>query len=89
MSQGYIRYDIPYLEKLPIKITSEAEEEKIIKLVDKILLFNNQLKNFGDKVTSETKEINERITKLDREINQRVYEIYGLNSKEIELIENF
>ena len=62
------------LSEIPIKLGLEAEQESIIKLVDKILEEKRQNPN---KDTSD----------LEREIDQIVYQLYGLTEEEIAIIE--
>lgn len=88
MSQGYIRYDIPYLEQLPIKTSSESQQQKITQVVDKMLGYNKDLIRLGDKTTSETKDLNDKINSLDKEINEEIYKLYGMTKAEQEIIEN-
>jgi hypothetical protein len=45
------------------------------------------LNDIIDKGNIEHVKIDDHIEKLEQEINQLVYELYGLNKKEIEIIE--
>jgi len=88
MSQGYIRYDIPYLEKLPIKIPSETQQKPLIELVNKIMPLNQRLNEIGDKKTSEREKIEEEVKRMEKEIDELVYEIYGISEKEQKIVED-
>lgn len=87
MSQGYIRYDIPYLLQLPIKLIPESQQKPIIKLVDKMLTLNRRLNEIGDKKTDERARIEKEIKKTDAEIDEIVYKIYGITEEEKKIIE--
>ncbi len=62
------------LKKLPIKIASKSEQEKIAKLVGRI---------------TEAKSVNpdSDTSALEREIDQQVYALYGLTPEEIAIVE--
>jgi len=88
MGGGYLRYRTKFLEQLPIKITQEAEQILLIKLVDKMLSLNKRLYEIGDKLTDERARIEEQVKKTDAEIDDLVYEIYGITEAEKKIIEN-
>lgn len=75
MAGGYIRYDIPYLKLLPIKIPDEKQSKRIKELVERIIKFNKEGRSEQD------------IQNVDYEINQEVYKLYGLTKEEIEIVE--
>ena len=62
------------LKKLPIKIVEKAEQQKIVKLVSKI-------------ITTKQKNPNADTNTLEREIDQQVYALYGLTPEEIKIVE--
>jgi len=74
MAGGYIRYDIPYLKLLPIKIPDEKQAMKIKGLVDRIM------KLYKEKLESQ-------IINVDYEIDQEVYNLYGITPEEQKIIE--
>jgi len=74
MAGGYMRFDIPYLKQIPIKSTTKAQQNGIIKLVDKL----GTIKNKDIKV--DTKD-------LEKQINLEVYKLYNLTKDEIKIIE--
>lgn len=76
-----------FLDQLPIKITSESQQQPIIKLVDCMLSFNKQLQEVGDKKTAQTAKLEEDIKKTGEEINNLVYKLYGINEEEKKIIE--
>ncbi len=76
-----------YLEAIPIKIISKAEQQPIITLVDKMLSLNKRLGEIGDKRTDERARVEEEIRKTDAEIDELVYGIYGITEEEKKIIE--
>jgi hypothetical protein len=75
------------VEKLPIKLVPDSQQQPIIKLVDKMLSLNKRLNEIGDKQTDERARIVEDIKKIDNEIDQMVYKLYGLTKEEIAIVE--
>lgn len=79
------------LKKLPIydidfsNINDKIKHDKLIKLVEQILEFNNRIRKA--KTNHEKTIINRQIKSLDRRVDNLVYELYGLNKKEIEVVE--
>jgi hypothetical protein len=80
------------LSQIPIhEIDPKSEKEKIlkdkiVKSVDHMLELHQFLNK--TKIENERKIIQRQIDTTDMQIDQLVYELYGLNKKEIELIEN-
>lgn len=85
---GFIEQKPVYISQVPIKKPTLSEEEKIIKLVNKILLLNKRINEIGDKKTSESARIEQEINKNDEQIDEIVYNLYGLNKKEIAIIKD-
>lgn len=75
MSGGYIRYDIPYLKKIPITEISKKQQEPIINKVDEIISLKKQ-NNQAD------------TSKLETEIDEMIYKLYDLTLDEIKIIED-
>jgi len=75
MAGGYIRFDIPYLKLLPIRLPEEKQMERINELVDRIMKL------------SKNKSM-QQIKNVDYEINEEIYKLYGITDKEKEIIEN-
>ena len=61
--------------KLPIPSVSSAQQQKFVRLVDKIL-------------TAKKANPDADTTKLESEIDSLVYELYGLDTEDIALMEN-
>ena len=74
MAGGYLRFDIPYLENLPIPNITFDQQQPIINLVNQIL-----------SAKKENPQAN--TSALEQEIDTLVYELYGLTEEEIEIIE--
>ena len=69
--------DIEMIEKLPIKPASKEEQKAIVRLVDKILLLNEQLNK--TKSAKEAEKIKFQIEEIDQKIEEkikRLFEIY-------------
>ena len=85
---GFIEQKPVYVSKIPIKKPTLSEDEKITKLVDRMLFLNKRINEIGDKKTSESAKLEEEVKNTDNEIDQIVYKLYGLNKKEIAVIED-
>ena len=72
MAGGYLRFDIPYLEQIPIPTVSEKAQELFIKLVDKITALKKEGKSTAN---------------LEKEIDLMVYKLYELTDEEIAIVE--
>ena len=92
LAGGYLRFDIPYLQQLPIKIinannTLELKtQDEIIKYVNQLLLLNKTLEttDFDNKI----EQINAKIAYNKDKINLLIYKLYNLTNNEITEIEN-
>jgi hypothetical protein len=74
MSGGYFQFQAPQLRIMPIKYPDSLMENKIVKLVDRILA---------------AKAVNPQADTrpLEEEIDQLVYQLYGLTEEEIRIVE--
>ncbi|MCS7004950.1 MAG: Eco57I restriction-modification methylase domain-containing protein [Cytophagales bacterium] len=72
---GYIRFDIPYLKKIPIVIAEKTQQEDIRSVVESIISIKKQ------NPSTDT-------TALEAQIDCMVYELYGLTEEEIEIVES-
>jgi len=78
------------IKKLPIykvdqnNIKSKTKHNRVVELVEKILLLNKQLPSV--KTPHESEMLQRQIEATDREINEVVYTIYGISDSEKELI---
>jgi len=73
MSGGYIRFDIPYLQKIPVPVISLEEQKPFITLVEQILSLKKE------NPSADT-------SALESEIDALVYGLYGLSEEEIAVI---
>lgn len=86
MAGGYLRFDIPYLSKIPIRLPDKNQEKKIISLVNDILEL--QKKYHGEKTIGNEKErLKQQIDNIDYEIDQEIYKLYELTPEEIKIVE--
>jgi hypothetical protein len=71
---GKIRYKKTFLEKIPIPIPDELNENRIINLVDKIIY-------------TQKEKMDAKLSSLFNDIDQIVYQLYELTPDEIDVIE--
>ena len=89
---GYFTFKTEYLKPFPIKLidfsnkSEKAMHDKLVSLVESILLFNKKLSNANS--DQEKTVLQRQINAVDNEINQIVYKLYNLDKNEIEIIEN-
>ncbi len=76
MAGGYIRFDIPYLKLLPVKIPEQKQANKIKELVERMM-----------KLCKENSE--QQIKNVDYEINEEIYSLYGITKTEQDIIEKY
>jgi hypothetical protein len=74
LSGGYIRFDIPYLKKIPVCITDESKQQAIALLVEQL-------------INAKSKNPSADTTDLETQIDRIVYELYGLTTEEIKIVE--
>jgi len=74
LSGGYIRFDIPYLKKIPVFIPDSATQESIADKVKKIIL----LKQNNPQADTSAQE---------SEIDRLIYALYDLTEEEIKITE--
>lgn len=72
-------YQVP-LSEIPIKKVSSNEQEKYIKIVDKIIGVVNHIDYHNDPLKDKV------VKNYQLEIDQMVYDLYGLTKKEVEII---
>ena len=87
MSGGYLRFDIPYLENIPIHLPTHPQEKIIVSLVDAMLSLQKQLHE-GKPSGNEKERLEQQIKNTDYEIDQEVYKLYGLTKEEIKIVED-
>jgi len=84
-TQGFPQVLMGQLDQLPIKIGDEKDQEKIIHLVDQLLILNQEKQT--TKLQTQLEQIQTRIEYCEDKIDQAVYELYGLTEEEIRVVE--
>ena len=75
-----------YVEKIPLILLPETEQQLLIELTDRMMELN---RNFAScKTPKDEKILKLQITKTEEKINQLVYELYDLTDEEITIVEN-
>jgi predicted nucleic acid-binding Zn-ribbon protein len=69
--------DIETIEKLPIKKVSQTTQREIAKLVDKILVLNEQLQKA--KTGKQAEDLKKEIEIIDEKIEKKVKKIYDFD----------
>lgn len=71
--------------KLPIKVIDKKDQEVFINLADEVDNLKTQLENVKD--PKQKKILKQKIAFEENKVNQLVYDLYGLNEDEIEIVE--
>lgn len=87
MAGGYLRFDIPYLSKIPIRLPSPSQEKKIVDLVNLMLELQKKYHDSGC-IGNEKERLKQQIDNVDYEIDQEVYKLYDLTHEEIKIVED-
>ncbi|MBU0572130.1 N-6 DNA methylase [Patescibacteria group bacterium] len=82
MGESY-EYLPKYLNSLVVKI---GKKKKLVDLVNKVIVLEKQLDNLSD-LTDNREVLKKRVEDIDEKINEEVYDMYGLNSEEIKIVE--
>ncbi len=88
---GYFEYKPMYIKQLPILPVNDSDTEyksrhdKIVQLVDRILMLNKQLAK--TKAPHDREVLQRQIDATDKQIDRLVYELYELTEEEIGMIE--
>jgi hypothetical protein len=88
---GYLRIGPPQLKELPIRRlnpdspSDRASNAKMLKLIDSMETLNLQ-RSMATSVSEEV-IIRRQIEAVDADINRLVYELYGLTTEEINIVE--
>lgn len=85
---GQLQIDKEPLSKFPVYLTDNLEiKNKLINLVEIMLELNATLRQL-EVNSNRWNEIKSEIEKTDKKIDEEVYKLYGLTSKEIQIVEN-
>lgn len=79
---GYYEPSYVFFKNFPV---SNITNSKIIEAVKSVLNLNKQMENV--KLETQRNQIHHAITHTEKKIDAYVYELYDLNEKEIELVE--
>jgi len=82
-----MHFDGSYSGKIPIRNISLQEQECYVNQVDKLLKINRRLEELGAIRTDEYMKLCNNRDKIDRELDFKIYNLYGLDDKQISLIE--
>jgi len=86
LSGGYFNYQSEYLKNLPIHLTNDKKlYNKVVTLVDQMLEVQKMF--YSAKTEADKKLYQQKIEILDGQIDGEVYKLYGLDDKEIKIIE--
>ena len=86
-----MHFDAPVTDRIPFckidlsKPTDKARHDKLVALVDKMLLLMPKLR--AAKTEAARKTLQNAVTATDQQIDALVYELYGLTKEEIKLVE--
>ena len=75
MAGGYIRFDIPYLKLLPIRLPPPEQSARIKELVERIMQFHKEGRS------------EQQIRNVDYEIDEEIYKLYEITEEEKKVIE--
>ena len=82
-----MHFDSTVTNKLPFKIPNAKQEQKIINLVDKMILLQKQLQE--DESGGRAKDrLDDQIKDTNYGINKEIYDLYGITKEEQKIIEN-
>jgi hypothetical protein len=90
-TETYLRFFGQYLEGFPVRPINFSDpvdksyHDRMVKLVEQMLKLHKQLA--AAKVEHEKATLQRQIDATDRQIDALVYELYGLNENEIQIIE--
>ena len=83
-----VHLDKPYLGLIPIKITSKENQKEIEDIVEKIIQnLINAVKSDNTPNDANLKLKND-VTKLEERLNNVIYDLYGLDKKDVSVIES-
>jgi len=76
-------------KKFPIKIIPLSLQDDLVTLVDKLIFLRKEIKMLSGKKNDKWFKAQKDLEKIDSEIDQEIYELYGLNEEEINLINSY
>lgn len=82
-----MHFDSKYSDKIPIKKVDKQFQGTIASKVSKLLHLNKQREDMSNKNSDKFNLIGDEINALEKEVNSLVYDLYGLSSEEVALID--
>jgi len=83
LSGGYLGFDIPSVEVIPIKIPTPTIQNFLTEKVESILELTQQ-RDYQDNHNKQS-----IVKEYERQIDQTVYKLYGLTQEEIKIVDDF
>ena len=83
-----VHLDKPYFGLIPIKITSKENQEEIEDLIEKIIQIYNDISKSDSKPNDANLKLKNEVIKLEEKLNHFIYDLYGLDKKEVNIIES-
>lgn len=82
------QFKVNELAQFPIFPATKADQDKIVRLVNKILILKEKIKIYEEN-SNKWNFIKLEIERVDRKINEEVYKLYNLTQDEIKIVENY
>jgi tRNA1(Val) A37 N6-methylase TrmN6 len=82
-----MHFDGNYSGKIPIKNISIESQRTFEGIVNHLISLSCKLVEIGVRETDETQRIRNEIGRLEKELDGKIYELYGLDEGEIEIVE--
>ncbi len=86
VNDAFPQIKVGQLKSLPLKIPFEKIQSELDKLVDQLLKLNEEKQH--QTLQTKIEQIQNRIDYCEQRINEIVYQLYGLTTEEIALVEN-
>ena len=83
-----VHLDKPYLGLIPIKVTSKENQEEIEDLIEKIIQIYIDISKSDSKPNDANLESKNEVIMLEEKLNHSIYDLYGLDKKEVNIIES-
>ncbi len=82
-----LQIDKEPLMDIPLLKVSESEQERIVMMVDTIIVCNAKFNKTSEN-TDKWHSLKKEVGSLEKQIDQEIYKLYGLTDEEIKVIEN-
>jgi type II restriction/modification system DNA methylase subunit YeeA len=84
---GYFSYGKRFIDKLPLLVPKDSRFDSISLLSKEQVNISKKMQNLPN--TDERDLLEREFDKKEQELNQLIYDVYGLNKSEIELLEDW